>query len=61
MPKYGFIIDVDRCNGCYSCFLACKDEWIGNDQFGWYRGRCLSSHVGGRRLFCFSDICTRSR
>ncbi len=31
MPKYGFIIDVDRCNGCYSCFLACKDEWIGND------------------------------
>lgn len=30
-PKYGFIIDVDRCNGCYSCFLACKDEWIGND------------------------------
>ena len=31
MAKYGFIIDVDRCNGCYSCFLACKDEWIGND------------------------------
>ena len=31
MAKYGFIIDVDRCNGCYNCFLACKDEWIGND------------------------------
>ena len=31
MARYGFIIDVDRCNGCYSCFLACKDEWIGND------------------------------
>ena len=31
MARYGFIIDVDRCNGCYSCFLACKDEWIDND------------------------------
>lgn len=31
LPKYGFIIDVDRCNGCYGCFLACKDEWVGND------------------------------
>ena len=30
MAKYGFIIDVDRCNGCYSCFLACKDEHVGN-------------------------------
>ncbi len=31
MPKYGFLIDVDRCNGCYACFLACKDEYTGND------------------------------
>lgn len=31
MAKFGFVIDVDRCNGCYSCFLACKDEYIGND------------------------------
>jgi Fe-S-cluster-containing dehydrogenase component len=26
-----FIIDVERCNGCYSCQLACKDEHVGND------------------------------
>ena len=31
MPKYGFVIDVDRCNGCHACFLACKDEYTGND------------------------------
>ncbi len=31
MPKYGFLIDVDRCNGCHACFLACKDEYTGND------------------------------
>lgn len=31
MPRYGMIIDVTRCNGCYNCFLACKDEFCGND------------------------------
>ncbi len=31
MPRYGMIIDVTRCNGCYNCFLACKDEFCGNE------------------------------
>lgn len=31
MAKYGFVIDVEKCTGCHSCFLACKDEFIGND------------------------------
>jgi tetrathionate reductase subunit B len=26
-----FVIDVARCNGCYGCQLACKDEHVGND------------------------------
>jgi len=26
-----FIIDVTRCNGCYSCQIVCKDEHVGND------------------------------
>jgi tetrathionate reductase subunit B len=26
-----FVIDVGKCNGCYSCQLACKDEHCGND------------------------------
>ncbi len=25
------VIDIDKCNGCYSCYLACKDEYVGND------------------------------
>jgi Fe-S-cluster-containing dehydrogenase component len=29
--KYGMIVDVSRCTGCYSCFLACRDEYCGND------------------------------
>ena len=26
-----FIIDIARCNGCYACQVACKDEHAGND------------------------------
>src|SRR5512137_1700007 len=25
-----FVIDLARCNGCYSCQVACKDEHVGN-------------------------------
>jgi len=25
------LIDIDRCNGCYNCQIACKDEHVGND------------------------------
>jgi Fe-S-cluster-containing dehydrogenase component len=26
-----FIIDLSKCNGCYNCQIACKDEMVGND------------------------------
>ncbi len=26
-----FIIDLAKCNGCYCCQIACKDEHVGND------------------------------
>jgi Fe-S-cluster-containing dehydrogenase component len=25
------IIDINKCTGCYNCFLACRDEYCGND------------------------------
>lgn len=31
MTRYGMAIDVDRCTGCFACFLACRDEHSGND------------------------------
>jgi len=31
MPRYAIAIDVEKCTGCHSCFLACKDEFAGND------------------------------
>jgi len=33
--RYGMIMDVTRCNGCYNCFLACRDEYCGNDYPGY--------------------------
>jgi Fe-S-cluster-containing dehydrogenase component len=27
----GFVIDVAKCNGCYNCQIACKDEHCGAD------------------------------
>ena len=31
MTRYGMVIDVAHCIGCYNCFIACKDEHYGND------------------------------
>jgi len=31
MAKWGMVIDIARCTGCYCCFTACKDEYWDND------------------------------
>ena len=31
MSRYGMLIDITKCTGCYNCFLACKDEYCGNE------------------------------
>jgi Fe-S-cluster-containing dehydrogenase component len=33
--RLGLLIDVGRCNGCYNCFLACRDEHYGNEYPGY--------------------------
>ncbi len=35
MARYGMIIDINKCNGCYNCFLACRDEYAGNAYPPW--------------------------
>jgi tetrathionate reductase subunit B len=25
------VIDINKCNGCYNCQIACKDEHVAND------------------------------
>ena len=31
MKEWNLIIDVKKCEDCNNCFLACKDEFVGND------------------------------
>jgi len=31
MAKWGMVINISRCTGCYCCFIACKDEYWDND------------------------------
>lgn len=31
MPRYSIAVDVSRCDGCGSCWIACKDEYCLND------------------------------
>jgi len=31
MARYGMIIDISKCIGCYNCFLSCRDEFAGNE------------------------------
>jgi Fe-S-cluster-containing dehydrogenase component len=38
------IIDLNRCNGCYNCQIACKDEYVGNDFLPYSKAQPLSGH-----------------
>lgn len=31
MAKWGMVIDISKCVACYTCFVACKDEYWEND------------------------------
>jgi Fe-S-cluster-containing dehydrogenase component len=35
MPRYSILIDISKCNGCYNCFLACRDEYFENEYSGY--------------------------
>ena len=44
MPEYGLFIDLTRCNGCYNCFLACRDEHCGNDFPPYSQAQPMTGH-----------------
>ena len=37
MARYGLIIDVTRCTGCYACVVACKSENFTRPDVSWIR------------------------
>lgn len=42
--KWNLIVDVSRCNNCRLCFLAVKDEYIGNDFPGYTAAQPAQGH-----------------
>jgi Fe-S-cluster-containing dehydrogenase component len=42
VTRYGMVIDVDTCVGCYNCFLTCRDEYAGNDYPGYSAAQPMS-------------------
>lgn len=42
--KWHLVIDIDRCNNCNNCFLATKDEHVGNDFPGYAAPQPLHGH-----------------
>jgi Fe-S-cluster-containing dehydrogenase component len=50
MSKLGLVIDVSKCNGCYNCFLACKDEYCGNDFLPYSLSQPMTGHYWMRMV-----------
>jgi len=42
MTRYGMVIDITKCTGCYNCFLTCRDEFAGNAYTGYAEAQPMS-------------------
>jgi Fe-S-cluster-containing dehydrogenase component len=45
MTRYGMVVDVTKCNGCYSCFIACKDEYCEQDHAPYSVGQPMTGQT----------------
>jgi Fe-S-cluster-containing dehydrogenase component len=44
MKRWYLVIDVEKCENCNNCFMACKDEHCGNDWPGYAASQPLHGH-----------------
>lgn len=44
MKKWNLIVDVAECHNCHNCFIACKDEYVGNTIEGYSAAQPLHGH-----------------
>lgn len=62
MKKWHMIIDIEKCEDCNNCFLACKDEFVGNEWPGYsapqplHDHRWVNIHRKERGAFPFVDV-----
>lgn len=54
MKKWNMIVDVARCNNCYNCFVATKDEYVGNEHEGYAASQPLHGHSWVKMEYCES-------
>lgn len=40
MKRWHMVFDVNKCMGCYTCMLSCKDEHVGNDWLPYTYRQC---------------------
>lgn len=52
MSRYGILIDVKKCNGCYNCFLSCRDEYCGNE----YPGYSAAQPISGQNWMQLREV-----
>jgi len=50
MTRFAMLIDMKKCNGCYACFMACRDEFCGNDHLPYSAAQPYSGHFWMRIL-----------
>lgn len=66
IPRYGFLIDLEKCKGCFACAVACKEEF--DVPLGVFRSQVIVHEKGSfpevKRLFlpwlcnhCEKPIC----
>ena len=51
MAKYGIIVDLDRCTGCMTCVIACKEENLTRPGVWWNKILELESETLDRITF----------
>ncbi len=44
MTKWNLIIDIEKCEDCNNCFLACKDEHVDNEWPGYTESQAPHGH-----------------
>jgi Fe-S-cluster-containing dehydrogenase component len=43
--KWTLVVDIEKCNGCYNCFIAAKDEYVDNAEPGYFAPQPRHGHA----------------